>query len=103
MLAADELDNQAPQVYSVAAFAVDVAQPVTFETQEMVHAVARAVGPFLDGHFVVKAIAVEYFTVAEEVAAAGFAAFAEDFAGAVVGADQGAAAAQGRGLDIAGQ
>ncbi|MCY1188327.1 hypothetical protein D9M73_294190 [compost metagenome] len=53
-----------PEQLSVAALALDIAQAIALETEELVHAVAGAVDPFLDQHFIALAVLVDHFPIA---------------------------------------
>ena len=80
----------------VAAFTVDLDQSIALKTQKLVHAVARPIRPFFDRDFIVETVFIQHFAVAEKVTTQRFAAFAADFAGGVIKADQPAVATQSR-------
>src|SRR5690606_13545063 len=82
---------------SAAALAAYLGQASALEAQEVVHAVFRAVDPFLDIHLVTKAVAVDHFPVTEKVAADRLAAFAQHLCAGRRRADQRTAATVGGG------
>ena len=83
---------------SVAAPALDGAEVVALETDEIQHAVPWAIDPFLDLDLVALAPFPDDLAITQAVAAAWLTAARKDVGAAVAGADQAAAATQRIGL-----
>src|SRR5690606_26962597 len=77
----------------IPALAVDLPQAISLEAQVVIHAVFGPVDPFLDRHLLAPAIVISLQFVTDALSAGRLPACVQDFEGAVIQADQAAAAA----------